>query len=177
MRRFRDHVELLLAPLVLGAQRVVGLVQLRRHVAADHLLQGDRLAHLPLQLVARHARLRERGVELGVRRQVVLLLDAGDRDLDLFVRGRDGHFLGPLVEQLFADQVLEHGLLHLGQVGRVARGLRGEGEPAVELRLRDEPVVDPDDDLLDELRGHEDGRGGEAEHEHGEERLSHDGHY
>ena len=163
VRRFGDHVKLLLAPLVLAAQRVVGLVQLRGHVAADDLLQRDRLAHLPLQLVARQARLREGGVELGVGREVVLLLDAGHRDLDLFVGGRNGQFLGPLLEQLLADEVLEHALLHLGQVGRVVRGLRQQREPAVELGLRDEPVVDPDDDLLDELRRREAGGGGKTE--------------
>ena len=51
-----DRVELFLPPLVLDPQRVVGDVEPRGDVAPDDLLQRDRLAHLALQVVARHAR-------------------------------------------------------------------------------------------------------------------------
>ena len=175
MSRFGDRVELLFPALVLEPQRVVGLVHPRGDVAADDLLQSDGLAHLALELVARHPRLCERGVELGVRGQVVLLLHAGDRDLDFLIGRRHRHFLGPLLEQLLADQVLEHGLTELGRIGSVVGCLRRHRESAVELRLGDEPVVDPDHDLLDELGGKEASGRREAGEE--EERLAHGGHY
>ena len=57
----------------------------------------------------------------------------------------------------------------------MVRHLQRQRQPAVELGLGDEPVVDPDHDLLDELRRHEYGGRSEAEHE--KERLSHGGHY
>ena len=68
----RDAVELVLLPLVLEPQHVLGDLELGSHVAADDLLQDDRLAHLPLQVLARHVGRGERGVEFLVRGQVVL---------------------------------------------------------------------------------------------------------
>ena len=84
-------------------------------------------------------------------------------------------FLGALLEQLFADQVLEHGPLDVGQVGRMVGQLHRRRHPAVELGLGDETVVDADDDLLDQFGARESSR--EAEGGQGDDGLAHGGHY